>query len=219
MNLEKKHIAIIAIVVIIIAIVAAYAFGYFDFSEKTEFDNKFISGTFTGNITKNPMDSSLDHSEWADSYIDKVNSIEYNMSCVKNGSILMDLYSIQGLGKPEIRDINGVSWNIYYSQAVPTTNANSINNSSVMNVYICQADNNGASVIIYIVSSSDKIKCDGSLYCDLYKNYVESLLKSISFKDNSNAPELHEVLGLQKSDIPKVVEEIKQVKSNPNFMY
>lgn len=219
MNLEKKHIAIIAIVVIIIAIVAAYALGCFDFSEKTEFDNKFVSGTFTGNVTKNPTDSSLNHSEWADSYMDKVNSIEYNMSCVKNGSILMDLYSIQGLGRPETRDINGVSWNIYYSQAVPTTNANSTNNSSVMNVYICQADNHGASVIIYIISSSDKIKCDGSLYCDLYKNYVESLLKSISFKDNSNAPGLHEVLGLQESDIPKVVEEIEQVKSNPNFMY
>lgn len=219
MNLEKKHIAIIAIVVIIIAIVAAYAFGCFDFSEKTEFDNKFISGTFNGNVTKNPIDSSLNHSEWVASYTDKSNSIEYNMSCVKNGSILMDLYSIQGLGMPEIRDINGVSWNIYYSQAVPTTGSNSTNNSSIMNVYVCEAENNGASTMIYIISSSKDIKCDGSLYCDLYKNQVEPLLKSIKFKDTSKAPKLHEVLGVQESDIPQIVEEINQVKSNPNFMY
>ena len=219
MNLEKKHIAIIAIVVIIIAIVAAYAFGCFDFSEKTEFNNKFINGTFTGNVTKNSMNSSLNNSEWVDAYTDKVNSIDYNMSCVKNGSVLLDLYSIQGLGRPEVRNINGVPWNIYYSEAVPTTESNSSNNSSVMNVYICQADKNGASVIIYIISSSNKTKCDGSLYCDFYKIYVEPLLKSISFKDNSKAPALHEVLGLQESDIPEIVKEIEEVKSNPNFMY
>ena len=219
MKLEKKHIVIIAIIVVIVAIIGAYALGCFDFSEKTEFNNNFISGTFTGNVTKKPIDSSLNNSEWVDSYVDKGNSIEYNMSCVKNGSVLMDLYSIQGLGRPEVRDINGVSWNIYYSQAVPTTNTNSTDNSSIMNVYVCQADNNGASVIIYIISSSNKIKCDGSLFCDLYKNYVESLLKSISFKDNSKAPKLHEVLGLQESDIPEIVKEIEEVKSNPNFTY
>lgn len=219
MDLKNKYIIIITIVVIIIAIVGAYAFGCFDFSEKTEFDNRFMSGTFQGKVIENPINSSIKYSEWTDSYTDKVNSIEYNMSCFKNGSILMDIYQLQGLSKPEIREFNGVSWNIYYSQAVPSSvsNNSNLNESPVMNVYICEADNDGASYMIYIVSSDKNLSCDGPMYCDFYKEKVEPLLKSISFKDGSKSPELYDILGIQKSDMKELIKQINQVKANSNI--
>lgn len=221
MVLKKKYIAIIAFVIVIIAIIAAFSLGTFESSEKTEFNNKFLKGEFTGNVSKVPINKSMPYYQWSASYKDKINKIEYNMSCLKNASILIDLYSLQGLPHPEIREFNGVSWNIYSSQAVPTTGDNNSksNNSSVMNVYICEAEDTKASYIIYIISSGDTLKCDGSMYCELYTDYIEPLLKSLSYKDNSKAPELYDILGISKSDMKELVKEIKQAKTenyNPN---
>ena len=55
--------------------------------------------------------------------------------------------------------------------------------------------------MIYIVSSDKNLSCDGPMYCDFYKEKVEPLLKSISFKDGSKSPEIYDILGIQKSDM------------------
>ena len=148
--MDKKKIIIIAAAILALVIVslgAASAFNLFG-GPTTDFDTKFMSGTFTGDVSQNEIkDNNSLTKGWTASYEDKEHNITYNMSCVKDGSFITDIYQLQGLQSPEIRNYNDQPWKIFYSQAVPTTNetnesSSSNNTNNTINVYICEADIN-----------------------------------------------------------------------------
>ena len=203
---KKSIIYIIIAIIALIAIigVSAYYFGFFN--ETTDFDNAFMRGTFHGQVVENPLSKELNKSDFK-------NWITYNMSCVKDGQFMLDLYQLQGLQAPEVRKLGDNEWKIYYSQAVPTTgNESNVTSNQTIDVYICTAERDDATYIINIMSY-DKVQCDGSLYCELYEDHIEPLLKSISLKDSSDAPEMYEVLNVTKDDYKQLKDYIEQVKA------
>lgn len=217
--MNKKSIIYIVIAIIaVIAIigVSAYFMGFFN--ETTDFDNAFMRGTFQGNVVENPLSKELNQSKfrnWSASYTNNESNITYNMSCVKDGSFMLDLYQLQGLQAPETRKLGDNEWKIYYSQAVPTTGNDSNDTSAIetIHVYICAAEKDDATYIINIMSYDNKTQCDGSLYCELYQDHIEPLLKSISLKDGSDAPEMYEVLNVTKDDYKQLKDYLEQVKA------
>ena len=209
MNKKKIIIIATAIAVLIIASVgAASAFELFSADLfgglTTDFDNKFMSGTFTGDLSQNEIKDNGTAKGWTDSYEDKENNITYNMSCVKDGDFITDLYQLQGLGQPEIRNYNDQPWKIFFSQAVPDSNAtgNKTDNktNSTINVYICEADINGTAYTINVISYDNKTECDGTLFCPLFKDYIEPLIKSVEFKDSKKAPKMADLLNMSDEE-------------------
>ncbi|MBO5966156.1 MAG: hypothetical protein J6P91_03290 [Methanobrevibacter sp.] len=210
MNSKKTAILAVAVLAIVISSLGAVsAFELFGMDlfggSTTDFDNNFMSGTFAGDVTQNKVDDDNLTKGWTDSYEDKEHNITYNMSCVKDGNFITDVYQLQGLGAPEIRNYNGQAWKIFYSQAVPDNNltdnktsGNDTNNT--INVYICEADINGTAYTINIMSYENKTECDGTLFCPLYKDYIEPLVKSIQFKDAKKAPKMADLMGMSDEE-------------------
>lgn len=206
--MDKKKIIIIAAAILALVIVslgAASAFNLFG-GPTTDFDTKFMSGTFTGDVSQNEIkDNNSLTKGWTASYEDKEHNITYNMSCVKDGSFITDIYQLQGLQSPEIRNYNDQPWKIFYSQAVPTTNetnesSSSNNTNNTINVYICEADINNTAYTINVMSYDNKTECDGTLFCPLYKDYLDPLLKSIQFKDAKKAPKMSSLLNMSDEE-------------------
>ena len=205
----------LGIMMLIFAIIgSSYAFSLFG-GPTTDFDNKFMSGTFTGEVSQNNMSNNDSLSDWVDSYDDKQRNITYNMSCVKDGSFLTDLYQLQGMAPPEQRVFNGVPWKIFYSQAVPTDDVNNTTDTSkVVNVYICEADEGDATYMINVIAyDNETIDCDGTLYCGFYKDDIQPLLESITFKDAKKAPHMYDVLNMTKDDFKTLQDYIEDVKA------
>lgn len=210
MNSKKTAIIAIAVLAIVISSLGAVsAFELFGMDlfggPTTDFDNKFMSGTFTGDVTQNNVTEDNLTKGWTDSYEDKEHNITYNMSCVKDGNFITDVYQLQGLGAPEIRNYNGQPWKIFYSQAVPNSNVtdnktsgNDTNNT--INVYICEADINGTAYTINIMSYENKTECDGTLFCPLYEDYIGPLVESIQFKDAKKAPKMADLMGMSDEE-------------------
>ena len=210
MNSKKTAILAVAVLAIVISSLGAVsAFELFGMDlfggSTTDFDNNFMSGTFAGDVTQNKVDDDNLTKGWTDSYEDKEHNITYNMSCVKDGNFITDVYQLQGLGAPEIRNYNGQAWKIFYSQAVPDNNltdnktsGNDTNNT--INVYICEADINGTAYTINIMSYENKTECDGTLFCPLYKDYIEPLVGSIQFKDAKKVPKMADLMGMSDEE-------------------
>ena len=205
MNSKKTAIIAIAVLAIVISSLGAVsAFELFGMDlfggPTTDFDNKF-----TGDVTQNNVTEDNLTKGWTDSYEDKEHNITYNMSCVKDGNFITDVYQLQGLGAPEIRNYNGQPWKIFYSQAVPNSNVtdnktsgNDTNNT--INVYICEADINGTAYTINIMSYENKTECDGTLFCPLYEDYIGPLVESIQFKDAKKAPKMADLMGMSDEE-------------------
>ena len=210
MNSKKTAIIAVAVLAIVLSSLGAVsAFELFGMDlfggPTTDFDNKFMSGTFSGDVTQNNISEDNLTKGWTDSYEDKEHNITYNMSCVKDGNFITDLYQLQGLGAPEIRNYNGQPWKIFYSQAVPNSNVtdnktsgNDTNNT--INVYICEADINGTAYTINIMSYENKTECDGTLFCPLYEDYRGPLVESIQFKDAKKAPKMADLMGMSDEE-------------------
>ncbi|WP_405289392.1 hypothetical protein [Methanobrevibacter sp.] len=209
MNSKKTAIIAIAVLAIVISSLGAVSafelFGMNLFGSSTDFDNKFMSGTFNGEVIQNEIKDNGSTKGWTDSYSDNENNITYNMTCVKDGNFITDVYQLQGLGAPEVRNYNGQPWKIFYSQAVPDNNVtdnktsgNDTNNT--INVYICEADINGTAYTINVMAYDNKTECDGTLFCPLYKDYIGPLVESIKFKDAKKAPEMSDLLGMSDEE-------------------
>ena len=210
MNNKKIALVALALMAIIVASLGAVsAFELFGIDilggPTTDFDNKFMSGTFNGDLTQNEINETGPAKGWTDSYEDKEHNITYNMSCVKDGDFITDLYQLQGLGAPEIRNYNNQPWKIFYSQAVPDNNVadnktsgNDTNNT--INVYICEADINGTAYTINVISYDNKTECDGTLFCPLYKDYIGPLVESIEFKDAKKAPKMADLMNMSDEE-------------------
>ncbi|MBE6513192.1 MAG: hypothetical protein E7Z75_08650 [Methanobrevibacter olleyae] len=210
MNSKKTAIIAISVLAIVISsLCAVSAFELFGIDilggPTTDFDNKFMSGTFNGDVTQNNISEDNLTKGWTDSYEDKEHNITYNMSCVKDGEFITDVYQLQGLGAPEIRNYNDQPWKIFYSQAVPdsnvTDNKTSLNDTNdTIHVYICEADVNGTAYIINVMSYENKTECDGTLFCPLYKDFIGPLVESVEFKDAKKAPEMADLLGMSDEE-------------------
>lgn len=214
--MNKKIIGIvIALIAVVLAVIGgAYAFDLF--AAHTDFDNQFMSGTFQGEVSVNKVEKSK-YSNWTASYTEKDKNITYNMSCVKQGSFITNLYMLQGMAAPETREFNGVDWKIFYSQAVPSTNdtnnssSNSSETSDIIDVYICEADINDTTYMINVMSYGNVTQCDGSLYCDLFKNDIEPLLNSVTLKDAKKAPQMYKLLNMTKDEFEQTNDQINQI--------
>ena len=210
MNSKKTAIFAIAVLAIVISSLGAVsAFELFGMDlfggPTTDFDNKFMSGTFKGDVTQNNVSEDNLTKGWTDSYEDKEHNITYNMSCVKDGDFITDVYQLQGLGAPEIRNYNGQPWKIFYSQAVPSSNVtdnktsgNDTNNT--INVYVCEADINGTAYTINVIAYNNETECDGTLFCPLYKDYIGPLVESIQVKDAKKAPKMADLMGMSDEE-------------------
>lgn len=209
--MDSKKTAILAIAVLAIVISSLGAVSAFElfgmnlFGSSTDFDNKFMSGTFNGEVIQNEIKENGSIKGWTDSYSDNENNLTYNMSCVKDGDFLTDVYQLQGLGAPEVRNYNGQVWKIFYSQAVPDKNVTDNNTSGndtnkTIDVYICEADINGSAYIINVISYDNKTECDGTLFCPLYKDYIGPLVESIQFKDAKKAPKMADLMGMSDEE-------------------
>ena len=221
--MNNKKIAIVALAVIAIIIASTGAVSAFELfgmdffgGPTTDFDNKFMSGTFNGDLTQNKINETGPAKGWTDSYEDKEHNITYNMSCVKDGDFITDIYQLQGLGAPEIRNYNNQPWKIFYSQAVPdnnvTDNKTADNNTNnTINVYICEADINGTAYTINVMSYDNKTECDGTLFCPLYEDYIGPLVESIEFKDAKKAPKMADLMNMSDEEFEFNREYIKGI--------
>ena len=202
--------AILVMVIASLSAVSAFEFLGMDLfgGPTTDFDTKFMSGTFTGDVVENEVEDNNTVSKgWTASYENKEKNITYNMSCVKDGDFITDVYQLQGLGQPEIRNYNDQPWKIFFSQAVPDSNvmdnktANQTNDTNnTINVYICEADINGTAYTINVMSYDNKTECDGTLFCPLYKEHIEPLIESVEFKQAKKAPKMADILNLSDEE-------------------
>ena len=212
MNKKMIIIATAILVMVIASLSAVSAFELFGMDlfggPTTDFDTKFMSGTFTGDVVENEVEDNNTVSKgWTASYENKEKNITYNMSCVKDGDFITDVYQLQGLGQPEIRNYNDQPWKIFFSQAVPDSNvmdnktANQTNDTNnTINVYICEADINGTAYTINVMSYDNKTECDGTLFCPLYKEHIEPLIESVEFKQAKKAPKMADILNLSDEE-------------------
>ena len=212
--MNKKMIIITTdiLVMVIASLSAVSAFEFFGMDlfggPTTDFDTKFMSGTFTGDVVENEVEDNTTVTKgWTASYENKEKNITYNMSCVKDGDFITDVYQLQGLGQPEIRNYNDQPWKIFFSQAVPDSNvmdnktANQTNDTNnTINVYICEADINGTAYTINVMSYDNKTECDGTLFCPLYKEHIEPLIESVEFKEAKKAPKMADILNLSDEE-------------------
>lgn len=210
--MERNKKIIVAIIIIIIIVIGGIIcfLGFDSNSEKTPFSNNFISGDFIGTVNK------LNSNEtWAAAYNDPVHHIEYNMSTCKNASFLADLYKLQGMKGPEERTYNNQAWDIYTGQG-----SNQVGNETtneITNIYMCIANKDNQSYIIYVIfNNGTKVDVDGSLYCDGFEKYVESLLTSIQLKHDDNVPELSSLLGMDESTFQQQAFLVNQASKGNN---
>ena len=87
MNSKKTAIIAVAVLAIVISSLGAVsAFELFGMDlfggPTTDFDNKFMSGTFTGDVTQNNISEDNLTKGWTDSYEDKEHKVTYNISTV-----------------------------------------------------------------------------------------------------------------------------------------
>ena len=184
--MENKNIIIIlAAIVVIIAIVGVlFATGFIGDDknvETTPFKMNFMEGNFVGNVKL--VD---DKEKFMHSYKDKENKITYNISTVDNSSALMEIYELQGITNPEERSFNGNDWNIYFTQAVPSTNSS--DNSSggdAMNIIIGESQGKKQGYLIYmIIDGKSKVNATNGMYGEAYTDYFQPLLESLTLKES-----------------------------------
>ncbi len=210
--METKNIIIIAVVVAIIAVVGfVFATGMLNGEEKTTnattpFKTEFMEGVFVGNVSLENDDEKFMHS-----YEDKKNKITYNISTVDDTDALMDIYYLQGVMNPEERTYNGNDWNIYFTQAVED-NGNS--SDKPMTIVICQSQAEKQGYLIYMIVDEDsKINATLNTYGELYTDFVEPLLKSITLKESKHVPKVYEQFGLTEDQFNQQMDLIKEYKA------
>ena len=123
--MENKEFIIICVIAVIIAVVGfAFVTGAFEQKSdmgKTPFETNFMSGSFAGNVEK-----VAENDTFLVSYKDKEHNITYNLTTMDNSSALMEIYKFQGVQGPDHRKLNGNDWNIYFAEAMPVVNNNTV---------------------------------------------------------------------------------------------
>lgn len=211
--MENKNMIIIAVAIIAVIAVAAVILttGFFGnnneiIRESSSFNNSFMEGAFTGKDVKLVNNTT----EYMQSYKDANHNITYNISTVDNSTALMDIYYVQGVMNPEHRSFNGNDWNIYFSQAYEGNNTN-----DTISIVICQSQGAKQGYLIYMIvgSKSDVNTTSLNVYGDVYTQYVEPLLKSVTLKESKNVPSINEEFGLTSDEFAQQMDLVKQYKA------
>ena len=202
-------IAVAVIAVIAVGVIFATGILNGDNSVTTPFKTEFMEGTFAGNVTLANGTQKFMHS-----YEDKQHDVVYNISTVDNSSALMEIYELQGVTNPDVRNFNGNDWNIYFTQAAPTLNNTSAVSNETMNIIIaeCQKEKQGYLIYMIIGDKSD-INTTLNTYGEGYIKYMEPLLKSITLKESKNVPAINEEFGLTKEQFNQQIDLIRQYKA------
>ena len=208
--MENKNLIIIAVAIVLIVVVVGVilttgVLNKADDRTTTSFSNSFMEGAFTGDVklVKNASD-------YMQSYEDSQHSITYNISTVDNSTALMDIYYVQGVTNPEHRSFNGNDWNIYFSQAIQGNNTN-----DTLSIVICQSQKEKQGYLIYMIidSKTDVNTSAFNTYGDVYKNYVEPLLNSITLKESKNVPAINDEYGMTQDEFSQQMDLVKQFKA------
>jgi hypothetical protein len=205
--MDKKMI--IAIIVGLLLIISVAAFSLGAFGQTTEVDNTFIKGTISGVAVEE--ESSLGIlPDWAVFYADNNNAIGYDFAMFDSLEFMKgSLINVGGLEKVATEEYNGVKWDIYYLDLDLLDNASDDIISSFFDSsgYVCFASGKNGDYIILV--NSPTVSSDNSTDSDLFKNYLEPLLKSITLKDPQNAPKEYELLNTTKEDYDLILNYIR----------
>ncbi|WP_458456816.1 hypothetical protein [Methanobrevibacter sp.] len=210
--MENKNIILIAVAVVVLAVIGViFATGMFSQSNvvTTPFETEFMEGSFVGNVTLEN-----DTEKFMHSYEDKEHKVVYNISTVDNSSALMEIYRMQGLSNPDVRSFNGNDWNIYFTQAIPTTNNTTQQSDETMNIIIAESQGEKQGYLIYmIIGNGSDINTTLNTYGKGYTDYMEPLLKSITLKESKNIPAIHDQFGLTEEQFKEQMELVRQYNS------
>ena len=213
--MEKDYIIIIILAIVAIIAVAGilFATGILGESknefETTPFETEFMEGSFVGNVTLENGKEKFMHS-----YVDKQHNITYNISTVDNSTALMEIYELQGVTNPEERNINGNDWNIYFTQAVPTTNSSENESNDTMNIIIAESQAKKQGYLIYmIVGSKSDLNSTMNALGQTYTDYMQPLLDSVTLKESKNVPHIYEEFGLTEEQFAQQMDLIHQYKA------
>jgi len=193
--MDKKILLIIIAVIAVVAI-GVGAISLAIFGQTTEVDTKFLSGTIKGGAVENNTNITLPG--WEVNYDDTMNGIRYEFLMTSTLNFTKDMF-INALGAKKIatEEYNGVKWEIYY---LDSDAYKKLFNNRTMNQsgYICFASGKNGDYGVSI--GSENVNSDNSLNSDLFKNYVEPLLKSITLKDPDNAPKEHQFMNMTNEE-------------------
>jgi len=207
---KKILLAIIAIVAVIAIGVSAFSLGVF--GQTTEVNTKFLSGTIQGEAIKNNTNVSIPG--WVTNYNDTENGIEYSFMMLDTFNFTKGLI-VHGAGVKKIatEEYNNIKWDIYYLDANIANNKSksSFNSSDDLNAsgYFCFASGKNGDYGI-LVMGSENISSDSSLNSDLFKNYIEPLLKSTTLKDPKNPPKEYQFAYMTKEEYDFINKYIKE---------
>lgn len=130
-------------------------------------------------------------------------------------SLNMTIYSfihMTGVKKIDIKEYNGNKWEIYYLDADSAYNISKTNAEFTLNQsgYLCVASGENGYYGITISSNNKNASSDNSLNSELFKNYVEPLLKSLTLKDPKNPPKEYQFLNMTKKEYDLTKKYIKE---------
>jgi hypothetical protein len=200
---KKILLAIIAVIAVIVIGVGAFSLGVF--GQTTEVDTKFLSGTIQGEAIENKTNVTLPG--WEAHYNDTKNGIESSFGMIDTFNLTKDMLThMLGLKKIDTKDYEGVKWDIYYLDADITNNKVKSMNTDDLNVtpfgntsgYFCFASGKNGDYCVAV--GSENVSSDNSLNSELFKNYVEPLLKSITLKDPQNPPKEYQYANMTKEE-------------------
>ena len=126
----------------------------------------------------------------------------------------MEIYELQGVTNPEERNINGNDWNIYFTQAVPTTNSSENESNDTMNIIIAESQAKKQGYLIYmIVGSKSDLNSTMNALGQTYTDYMQPLLDSVTLKESKNVPHIYEEFGLTEEQFAQQMDLIHQYKA------
>ena len=173
--MDKKILLAVVFIVAVIAMgIGLFSLGFF--GQTTQVDTKFLSGIIQGEA----VDTSympMPVKEYTVNYEDNKNNITYEFMMADTLQVTIKLIETLGGGKITTKEYNGVKWDIYYSRGG----------------YSCIASGKNGDYCVHV--NGFNVSHDRTLNSDLFKNYVEPLLNSITLKD-SNPPKEYEVCGI-----------------------
>jgi len=202
---DKALLAVVAIVVIIIATgILVFSLGIFE--EHTEVNTKVLSGIISGPANETPIENSsfseeLTSQNWTSSYFDSTHGVLYEIAMADNFNFIKDLFLHTGcMKKVATKEYNGNKWDIYHFNGIDyKSKFNSIISLGFPGfVYLCSASGENGEYLVIVESSY--VVSDDTLDSDLFKNYCEPFLNTITLKNPTNPPKEYQILDISLND-------------------
>lgn len=201
---KKILLVLIAIIAIVIVAVGVVALSSNIFGQTTEVDNKFIKATIPGVAVEEG--NTTNFNGWLTGYMDDGSGVSYGFAMFNNLNLTKDMFSnFLNLNKLATKEVNGVQWDIYYMDINSFKNtpfSTGLSSSDTGAMYLCFAS--GKTGDYMVIVGSDVVSSDNSIDSDLFKNYVEPLLQSITLKDPQNSQGEYKFFNMTEVDYNNV---------------